>query len=73
LARRIVAEGARRGVARGVPVSAIATADYPTPARRPANSRLATGRLADIFGVRLPPLEASLADCLARMAEETSA
>ncbi|HZZ90299.1 MAG TPA: dTDP-4-dehydrorhamnose reductase [Caulobacteraceae bacterium] len=70
-ARRIVAEGARRGVARCVPVTAIATADYPTPALRPANSQLATQRLASLFGVGLPPLEASLRDCLARMAQET--
>lgn len=32
----------------------IATADYPTPARRPLNSRLATNRLVDTFGLTLP-------------------
>jgi dTDP-4-dehydrorhamnose reductase len=50
------------------PVDAIATADYPTPAPRPANSRLATARLASVFGLRMPPLEVSLAECLDRMA-----
>lgn len=32
-------------------VEAIATADYPTPALRPANSRLDVGKLAEHFGV----------------------
>ena len=52
-----------RSVARrpAVPVSPIATSDYPTPAARPANSRLSTARLASVFGVSLPPLEHSLA------------
>jgi dTDP-4-dehydrorhamnose reductase len=60
-----------RGVAlrggRSVPVNPIATSDYPTPAARPANSRLSTARLASVFDVRLPSLERSLADCLDRL------
>ena len=39
----------------------IATAEYPTPARRPANSRLDTAKLEAVFGVRLPPWRAGLA------------
>jgi dTDP-4-dehydrorhamnose reductase len=35
-------------------VQAIATADYPTPAKRPANSRLATAKLQRSFGLTLP-------------------
>ena len=35
-------------------VDPIATADWPTPARRPADSRLDCTRLAETFGVRLP-------------------
>ncbi|MDE2405230.1 MAG: dTDP-4-dehydrorhamnose reductase [Sphingomonadales bacterium] len=35
-------------------VNRITTAEYPTPARRPANSRLDCTRLAAIHGVRLP-------------------
>ena len=31
------------------------TADFPTPARRPHNSRLATRKLRDAFGINLPP------------------
>ena len=61
-ARKIVAEASRQG-GRCVPVDGIATADYPTPATRPANSRLATGRLDGVFGVRMRPLATSLADC----------
>ena len=36
-------------------VAAIPTRDYPTPARRPLNSRLATDKLQRQFGLRLPP------------------
>ena len=36
-------------------VDPIATAEWPTPAKRPADSRLDCGRLARVFGVRLPP------------------
>ena len=35
-------------------VAPLATADYPTPAKRPANSRLNTARFTDTFGLRLP-------------------
>jgi dTDP-4-dehydrorhamnose reductase len=41
-------------------VTAIATADWPTPARRPADSRLDCTRLEHVFGIRLPPWEFSL-------------
>ena len=46
-----------RGVALKVApeqVLAIPTTDYPTPARRPLNSRLATTKLQQAFGLRLP-------------------
>lgn len=36
-------------------VEAITTADFPTPARRPANSRLATAKLAQAFGLAPRP------------------
>jgi dTDP-4-dehydrorhamnose reductase len=65
-AQHIVRGATVRG-GRSVPVSPIATADYPTPAARPANSRLATARLSSVFDIRLPPLEHSLADCLDRL------
>ncbi|MDC8774404.1 dTDP-4-dehydrorhamnose reductase [Roseateles albus] len=47
--------------AKGVPIKvsasqilAIPTADYPTPARRPLNSRLSTDKLQAAFGLTLP-------------------
>ena len=38
----------------------ITTAEYPLPAPRPANSRLATGKLEKTFGLRLPPWQEGL-------------
>ena len=51
----------------------IPTADYPTPARRPANSRLDTGKLACIHQIRLPDWRTSLSICLTRLGGELSA
>jgi len=65
-ARQIVDGAAARG-GRRVEVEGITTSQYPTPARRPANSRLSTGRLASVFDVRLPRLEHSLSSCLDRL------
>lgn len=42
----------------------ISTADYPTPARRPANSRLDNSKLARTFGIRLPHWREALDLCL---------
>ncbi|HEY5796500.1 MAG TPA: dTDP-4-dehydrorhamnose reductase [Bosea sp. (in: a-proteobacteria)] len=50
-----------------VVIKRIATSDYPTPARRPANSRLDSSRLAEIHGVRLPPWQGALAACVRRL------
>jgi dTDP-4-dehydrorhamnose reductase len=43
----------------------IATAEYPTLARRPAYAVLATRKLEESFGVVLPEWRESLARCLA--------
>jgi dTDP-4-dehydrorhamnose reductase len=59
-----------RAAAMGAPschVRPIATADYPTRARRPANSRLDCNKLAAAFGVRLPPWESALDRCLEQL------
>lgn len=45
-------------------VRAITTADYPTPAKRPAYSVLSNNKLFDTFGIRLPAWEAALAQCM---------
>jgi dTDP-4-dehydrorhamnose reductase len=60
LATEIFAVAARHG--RAVPeVAPIATADWPTRAKRPPDSRLDCGRLEAVFGVRLPPWQDALA------------
>jgi len=43
-------------------VRAIATSDYPTPARRPANSRLDTARIQAAYGIVPRPWQAAVAD-----------
>ncbi|WP_363345578.1 dTDP-4-dehydrorhamnose reductase [Methylocystis echinoides] len=50
-----------------VRVQRISTADYPTAARRPANSRLDNEKLAIRYGLRLPPWRQSLESCVARV------
>lgn len=56
--------------ARGGPsasVRRIGTADYPTPATRPANSRLDCGLIARVHGVALPNWHGSLDTVIARL------
>lgn len=53
LATAVFAASARHGGKVPV-VNAIETSAYPTPAKRPANSRLDCGKLERVFGVRLP-------------------
>ncbi len=50
------------GAIRAVPTSA-----YPTPAKRPLNSRLATHKLRETFGLRLPPWQAGVERMLAEV------
>ncbi|MCB8839377.1 dTDP-4-dehydrorhamnose reductase [Aurantimonas sp. VKM B-3413] len=45
-------------------VSPITTADYPTPARRPANSELDCAKLKAVHGIALRPWRTALADVL---------
>lgn len=65
-ARAIMEESAARG-GPSVPVEPITTADYPTPAKRPKNSRLDCTAIAESYGVRLPPWRESAARCLAEV------
>jgi dTDP-4-dehydrorhamnose reductase len=58
-AEAIFANAARHGLAAPV-VEPIATADWPTPTRRPADSRLDCTKLAATFGVRLPDWKGGL-------------
>lgn len=51
-------------------VLAIATKEYPTPAKRPANSRLDCGKLDKTFGIRLPDWRLGTAECVGRLFKE---
>jgi dTDP-4-dehydrorhamnose reductase len=62
-ARAIMTDSAARG-GPACRVRAIASAEYPTRARRPANSALDCSKAARDFGVRLPAWERSLERCL---------
>ncbi len=67
LAGEVFAQAATHGLP--VPkLEPIGTAEYPTPARRPANSRLDTTKLRKAFGVTLPPWREGVAACVARLA-----
>ncbi len=54
-------------------VRAIASADYPTKARRPAYSRLDTSRFADDFRLQLPDWREGLAQVIAEWVEARAA
>lgn len=48
-------------------VKPIGTSDYPTPAKRPTNSRLHSGKLERVHGVRLPHWRESLPQVVRRL------
>lgn len=54
-----------KGAGIATPVVAIRTEDYPTPAKRPRNSRLDCSRLRGEHGVALAPWEEMLAETMA--------
>ena len=71
-ATAIFAEAGRHGWP--VPtVEPIATSDWPTPARRPADSRLDCSKLERVFGVRLPDWRDSLAPAVASVSRSQAA
>jgi dTDP-4-dehydrorhamnose reductase len=46
-------------------IAAVPTSSYPTPARRPSNSRLNTGKFQQVFGLNLPPWQQGVTRMLA--------
>jgi dTDP-4-dehydrorhamnose reductase len=66
-ATEIFAASARRGVPSAA-VGRIATSAYPTPARRPANSRLDCAKLERVHGVRLGDWKQAVAETVGRLA-----
>jgi dTDP-4-dehydrorhamnose reductase len=65
-AEAIFEEATRYGL-RKPTVDAITTAEYPTPARRPADSRLDCAKLELVFGLRQKPWRESLAAVIAQI------
>ncbi|WP_114213968.1 dTDP-4-dehydrorhamnose reductase [Ochrobactrum sp. 3-3] len=65
-ARAIFDESARLGGPTAT-VADIATADYPTKAARPANSRLSTAKFKQVFNWSAPHWQSSLRDVVARL------
>ncbi|ABI61003.1 dTDP-4-dehydrorhamnose reductase [Granulibacter bethesdensis] len=60
LAEAVFEQAAKHGAPRPA-VHPIKTSDWPTPARRPADSRLDCTRLETVFGVRMPDWQGSIA------------
>jgi len=56
---------ARAFIPADIPVTAISTADYPTPARRPAYSALSCAKIHKVFGITMPSWKTALHSCLA--------
>ena len=54
-------------------VRPIASSEYPTPAKRPANSRLDCTKLTGAYGVTLPSWQASLEGCIERILHDAQA
>ncbi len=50
--------------AKPLDIRAIATREYPVPAKRPANSVLSNDKIGRVFGIRLPEWQDSLANCV---------
>lgn len=65
-AEKIRALGIERGLldASAASLRAITTAEYPTPAQRPAYSVLDNQHLVNVFGIRLPAWDEALSLCL---------
>ncbi|WP_112207222.1 dTDP-4-dehydrorhamnose reductase [Agrobacterium tumefaciens] len=72
-AKQIFAFSAENG-GKSVVVKDITTAQYPTPAQRPANSRLNCSKLEEVYGIKLPSWQTStrtVVIALARSKKET--
>ncbi|HTZ35100.1 MAG TPA: dTDP-4-dehydrorhamnose reductase, partial [Stellaceae bacterium] len=72
-AREIFAGAAARGLPTPRFVEPIASADYPTPATRPANSALDCGKIGRVYGIVPRPWQAALAECLDALAADGDA
>lgn len=66
-AREVFKAAAEQGLP-AARVDPIATSDYPTAARRPADSRLSCEKLRREFGLELPHWQAGVRECVRRLA-----
>lgn len=66
LASELLDCAAKRGRS-GAPLEPIASADYPAQAARPKNSELDSSKFERTFGLRLPPWQQGVADCVERI------
>jgi dTDP-4-dehydrorhamnose reductase len=57
---------------KGPAIDRIGTQEYPTPAKRPANSRLDSAKLADIHGVALPDWRGAVTQVVDRIFADAS-
>lgn len=65
LAQAVLALASEAGRLPKMPqVMPVSSADFPTAAKRPANSRLDTTKIREVFGLTLPPWEEALRRCL---------
>lgn len=67
-AKQIFAFSAKNG-GKSIVVNDITTAQYPTPARRPTNSRLDCCKLEEVYGIRLPEWQTSTRAVMAALAQ----
>jgi dTDP-4-dehydrorhamnose reductase len=51
-------------------IELITTEEYPTPAKRPRNSRLSNRKIADVFGVQPDDWKSSLKEMLVQLREK---
>jgi dTDP-4-dehydrorhamnose reductase len=69
LASEVFACAAGHGLKVPAMVEAITSAEYPTPARRPADSRLDTSAIARDFGIQLRPWQNAVAEIVSQLAQ----
>lgn len=72
LAREIFAQSAKVG-GPSAEVQTIATSEYPTPARRPANSRLSTNKLSRDYQIAARPWQDMVAEIVTELHEKGAA
>ncbi len=70
LAEQVFAAAARHGLKIPQTVEPITTAEYPTPAARPADSRLDCSKIAHDLGIRLRPWQEAVDEIVSELARQ---